>query len=99
MLLEDIRNRILPIYARRRLMGNTPQVVFIPRDSKTEELITHALDGRNYPFGLGEALENFMQDCAYTLIAYQEAFYEIVYLSEPDSDIVVGFELGRVNTI
>ena len=91
MLIEDVALGIMPIGGR---VEKKPFRVFVtPQNPRIEELIAEAIARRDYRRDFTSAVCDFFHDCAQTIMAFEEATYEIVYLSKPDEGAVVGFEL------
>lgn len=91
MLIEDVALGIMPIggHAEKK-----PFRVFVtPPDPRAEKLIAVAIARRDYSRDFADAVCDFFHDCAQTIMAFGEAVYEIVYLSQPDDGTIVGFEL------
>ena len=96
MLIEDVSISLIPVGSRAR----EPFRVFVtPPKSKTEELIAAAITQRDYIRDLADATYDFFSKCSYTIMAYGEAIYEIVYLSKPGNGMVVGFELTPIQPL
>ena len=91
MLIEDVALLIMPIGGRAE---KKPFRVFvIPQDTRTEKLIAAAIDRHGDSQDFTGAVYDFFHDCAQTIMAFEEATYEIVYLSNPDDRAIVGLEL------
>lgn len=95
MLIDDIALWAVPPSLAR---GERCGVVLEPADSTAEALVTRGLDRDrgNYRSDLGDVMYQFLNNCARTIAGYGLAPYEIVYLSPPDEEKVVGFELFSI---
>lgn len=89
MLIEDVANHLIPSSSHNTAF----QVTLEPKDTKAEKLIAVALNRDDYHTDLISATRNFFVQCAQTVMAFGEASYEIVYLSNPDDGAVVEFQL------
>jgi hypothetical protein len=95
MLIEDVAYHIIPSSS----YSTTFQVTFEPADTKAEKLIAEALNRNDYHTDLASAARNFLVQCAQTVMAYGEACYELVYLSNPDDEVVVEFQLAYIQPL
>src|ERR1017187_115224 len=93
MLIDDASLFVMPISMSR----SGAKAMLDPPNDAADDLAAYALrrdcDGRD----LGEAVCDFIRDCAQTIVEYSYAPYEIVYLYSPESDVAVGFELFSIN--
>lgn len=95
MLIEDVSLWVAPVSPRR---GGRAKVVLEPSNRNAEQLLTQALarDSEYHRQGLSESVYGFLRSCTQTLIGYSAAPFEIVHLSPPDGEQVVGFELFSI---
>jgi len=85
MMIEDVVNKVIPYSYKGKYK------FYLDSADKFMELqLTSAL--RDSDSTLTEALERFVRDCAYYLMLYQEAFYDIIITRDQEGS-VVGFEL------
>src|SRR5438128_435818 len=95
MLIEDVANHLIPSNSHNTAF----RVTLEPKDTKAEKLIAVALNRDDYHTDLASATHNFFVQCAQTVMAYGEASYEIVYLSNPDDGAVVEFLLAYIQPL
>jgi hypothetical protein len=95
MLVDDVSLRVLPNSLRR---SGGAAAVLEPPGEAAAGMVAQALARERDYFrrDLGDAVHDFFRHCATTLVTYLRAPYEIAYLSPPDSEAVVGFELVPV---
>lgn len=95
MLIEDVVHHLIPY------SSHTPsfQVTFEPADVKAEKLITKALNREDYYTDLAAATRHFFVACARTVLAYEEATYELVFFSHPQGKSVVEFQLAFIQPL
>ena len=94
MFIEDVSLGVMPIGGRRR--KGPFEVAIEPSDPRVEGLLESALGRGDYTRGLADAVCGFVRECAKAILSFEEAFYEIVYLSNEESGPAVGFELEFV---
>jgi hypothetical protein len=94
MLIQDVSLAVMPIsrYARKKTLS----VTLTPPSEATERLIESALGRQEWCRGLESAVREFFRECSQVAMAYGEAAYEIVYISDVKQDKVVGFELAFI---
>jgi hypothetical protein len=95
MLIEDVAYHIIPSSGN----NTTFQITFSPANARAEALIAAALDQEGYHVDLASATHHFMESCAQTVMAYGEATYELVYLSNLDDGAVVEFKLVYIQPL
>jgi len=89
MLIDDVRNSVMPFHDHIRKPFT---VTLSPPDQRAEDLIADAIKRQDYGINLPDTLHSFMDLCASTLIANEEAYYEIAYFLD-EEDKKVAFEL------
>ena len=73
------------------------RIVLEPPQKDVEKLIASAIAGLDYNGNtLDEALPEFMHDCVYTVMAFGEAVYELVYHTDRKTGRVVRFNLRLI---
>ncbi len=93
MLIQDVTLGIIPF---RDASGEYKiNVVPATSGSKMGRDIAVALNPRDYPRGLTEALGDFVREAAGGILTNGGAAFEIVYLSEPTGK-TIGFEFIRI---
>ena len=95
MFVEDMHNGIMPY----RLYSDQSQFE-VKLDSKgdgLEALISEALHGDRYGYGLAEALSDFIRDATRDLFFYGRIAYEITY--ETDDDKILKFNFDSINPL
>jgi hypothetical protein len=96
MLPEDVSLGIMPIGGR----SSRPdfKVTLCPADKAVKEIITSGINRRDYGYGssLADTLYEFFRLLAADLCAAEKAVFEIVYLEEPKTGKVIGFELAFI---
>lgn len=95
MFLQDVSLSVMPVGGLRR-DGATSPVKLEPPNRDVEKLVVSSFQGHSYARPLAEAVCDFLQDCARTVLLYGEACFEIVYLSRPADGRAVAFQLARV---
>ena len=95
MLIEDVAYHMIPSSGHNTAFRFTLE----PMDAKAEKLIAAALNRNDYHKDLASATRNFLAQCAQTVMAYGEATYELVYLSNPDDGAVVEFQLAYIQPL
>ena len=95
MLIRDVENAIMPLHKAEK----TVHVLLRPPDPKIEGLVASALAPSTYHEELSDAVFDFLGSCAQTITVYGKAAYEIVYLSAPTSDVIVGFQLVYIHPL
>jgi hypothetical protein len=97
MLPEDVSLGIMPIGGRSSRRGFN--VVLCPSDKEVKEIITAGLNRRDYGYGnsLADSLYEFFHLLAADLCAAEQAIFEIVYLEDPQTEKVIGFELAFIS--
>ena len=95
MLIEDVAYHIIPSSGYNTAF----QVIFTPADARAEALIAAALNQEGYRVDLASATHYFMESCSRTVMAFGEASYELVYLSNPDDGAVVEFQLVSIQPL
>lgn len=95
MLIEDVANHLIPSSSYHAAF----RVTLEPKDTKAEKLIAAALNRDDYHTDLASAIHNFFVQCAHTVMAFGEATYEIVYLSDPNDEAVVEFQLAFIQPL
>jgi hypothetical protein len=95
MLIEDVAYHILPSSGHNTAF----RVTLEPAEAKAEKLIAAALNRDDYHIDLASATRNFLVQCAQTVMAYGEATYELVYLSNRDDGTVVEFQLAYIQSL
>jgi hypothetical protein len=95
MLIDDVVHHIVPSSSHNTAF----RVTLEPADAKAEQLIAAALNRDDYHTDLASATRNFFSQCAQTVMAYGEATYELVYLSNPDDETVVEFQLASIQPL
>jgi len=97
MLPEDVSLGIMPIGGR----SSRPdfKVTLCPADKSAKEIIAAGLNRRDYGYGrsLADSLYEFFRLLAADLCAAEQAVFEIVYLEEPQTEKVIGFELAFIS--
>lgn len=88
MLMQDIAYSIMPRGSEAKGGKPSLHVDLVPDDERAARLIASGLErhdyaGRAYKRELGDALRDFMQGCASTILRFGEAAYEIAYENEP----------------
>src|SRR6266566_9339293 len=92
MLIDDVAHHIVPSSSYNTAF----RVTLEPAEAKAEKLIASALNRDDYHTDLASATRNFFAQCAQTVMAFGEATYELVYLSNPDDGAVVEFQLAPI---
>jgi len=95
MFIQDVKLRIMPIGGR--VSKKEFNVSLDPPDPKMQKIIESAISPEEYHHDLAEIICAFVADCAVNLLIYEAETYEIVYLSEPKSGQIIGFELVQIN--
>ena len=95
MLIEDVAYYLIPSDRHNSAF----RVTLEPADVRVEKLIAKALNRNDYHTDLASATHNFFVQCAQTVMAYGEARYELVYLSNPDDGAVVEFRLAYIQPL
>jgi hypothetical protein len=95
MFPEDVSLGIMPIGGR----SSRPdfKVKISPANEGTEKIIMAGLNARQYQGSLADELYEFFRLLAAELCFAEKAIYEIVYLEEPETEKIIGFELAFVN--
>ena len=98
MLIEDVRNGVMPF--ARIATGKPFSVCLQPDESRASDLVASALPsqygrGLHGSKDLGEAVCDFVHECAGTIMYYGEAFFEIVYLLDKENK-PFGFRLSHI---
>lgn len=95
MLIQDLHTGIMPIsgHSSKRQY----HISLEPHNPKAEKVVRQALSPRDYYRNLPSVVSDFIRDCAVTLLIYETANYEIVYLRESKTKTIKGFELFRIN--
>lgn len=89
MLIEDVAYHMIPSSSHNTAF----RVTLEPAGANAEKLIAAALNRDDYHTDLADATHDFFVQCAQTVMAFGEATYELVYLSNPDDGAVVEFQL------
>ncbi len=89
MLIEGVVHHLIPSSSHNTAF----RVMIEPADAKAEQLIAVALNQDDYHTDLAGATHDFFVQCAQTVMAFGEATYELVYLSNPDDGAVIEFQL------
>ena len=95
MLIDDVTHHLIPSSSDTTAF----RVTLDPPDAKAERLIAAALNRDDYHIDLASATRNFFVQCAQTIMAYGEATYELVYLSSPDNEAIVEFQLAYIQPL
>ena len=95
MLIEDVAYHMIPSSGHNTAF----RVTLEPMDAKAEKLIAAALNRDDYHRDLASATRNFLVQCAQAIMAYGEANYELVYLSNRDDGVVVEFQLAYIQPL
>jgi len=100
LLAEDVANGLLPSRRHRQPPYN---VLWTPPDKEVEQLVARAIarpedDYAGWHAYLSDSLEDFVHDCAHTVMLYEKAIYEIVYWSDPETDRAVEFQLRLITS-
>jgi hypothetical protein len=95
MFPEDVSLGIMPIGGR----SSRPdfKVTLCPADREVEQLITAGLAIRYHGSSLADTLYGLFHLVAADVCAAEQAIFEVVYLEEPDTKKVIGFELAFIN--
>lgn len=94
MLIEDVRLSIMPI--GEHSTNETFRVFITPADQAIEHIVAAGLWKDRYTPTLTRAVCEFVRRCSATIMAFEEAIYEIVYLSVPETQKVTAFELVSI---
>jgi hypothetical protein len=96
MLIEDLTAQIIPIHGLSK--KEHFKIKLLPPSGTNETLVVSALTSRRNSWRgeLPSAVADFIRECSQTVIAFDEAVYEIVYLSDPTDKRVVEFKLQYV---
>jgi hypothetical protein len=92
MLVEDAANGLVPYRTR----GEDFSFSMEPASEEVERIVAEGLGRDGYGRDLLDGVRDFMRDAAQSLMAFGEAPYEIVYLSEGEADKMVGFDLSFI---
>ena len=95
MLIQDLHTGIMPIGGRS--VRRQFRISLEPHDPKGEKVVGEALSPRDYYRDFASAVCDFVGNCAVELLIHEIANYEIVYLCEPKTKTIKGFELFRIN--
>jgi hypothetical protein len=97
MFPEDVSLGIMPIGGR----SSRPNfgVTLCPADEAVKDMITAGLNRRDYGYGrsLADSLYEFFHLLAADLCAAEQAIFEIVYLEDPQTKKMIGFELAFIS--
>jgi hypothetical protein len=91
-LIEDVRLRVMPVPGGT---NRSIQVYISPADDNIESLIAEGLDARNYWRELPSAAHEFFGMCAATILAHEEAHYELDYFLDAERK-PIGFKLAFI---
>lgn len=91
-LVEDVSLGMAPLGGRSR-SGAT--ISLLPKDERVERLVADALQREDHS-SLAEAITEFLQEAARTLVLHGNAPYEVVYYSENAHSRPRDFELARI---
>lgn len=97
MFNEDVRYRVIPVSGQSD--KRSIKIYASPANPAVEEMIAAALTRDYYTKSLPSAVANFLEESVGTIIAANEVVYEIVYLVEPQSSELVGFDLTRLSPL
>jgi hypothetical protein len=96
MLIEDLTTQIIPIpgLSKREHF----KIELVPASVTVESLVASALTSRRHSWRgeLPSAVTDFIRECSQTVIAFDEATYEIVYFSDPANQGLVEFKFQYV---
>lgn len=90
MFIEDVRVAIMPYYSHQE--ESRLQITLVPNNEDFEEEIAQALSREQYS-DFASSVADLFQDCAVTILSYGKCCYEIVYISDPETKSIVGFDL------
>lgn len=85
MLIEDVQYSIMPIGGR--VHKGHFAVSLIPHEPAVEAVIIAALCSEHRGRSLAEATCDFVAECAYLVMAFGEAFYEIAWFVAPEGSV------------
>lgn len=91
MLIEDVRVGIMPIVLNRD--ERQYRIFLKPPNDQFERVIIDAIGRESYSRDFGEAVCEFVRQCAGTVLCFGEACYEIVYLAVSRGDAMSAFDL------
>jgi hypothetical protein len=93
MLVEDVANGLVPY----RMRGEEFSFSMDPASEEVESIVASGLGRDGYGRrDLLDGVRDFLRDAVQTMMAFEEAPYEIILLSEGDADKRVGFDLSFI---
>jgi hypothetical protein len=91
MLVEDAANGLVPYGDSSKF-----KVSLEPENAELEYLIGEGLSRDGYRPYLSDSVRSFLREATQTVFAFREAPYEIVYLSDPETEELVTFGLSFI---